>query len=235
MIVIPAIDLLGGKCVRLIKGDFDQQTVFSNDPLSVARMWSDAGAPMLHLVDLDGARTGVPKQLHILRELANNIPIPIQWGGGLRDMEAIELALAAGAHRLVLSTAVIERPEVVASALQTYGPERLAVSIDTKEGRVAVRGWQRVTDVQITEVAQQLADLGLTWVIHTDVDRDGTLTEPNFSSIHRLVSLGRLRVIASGGISQWEHLEKLASLGCQAAIVGRALYTGQLKVQRWSV
>lgn len=233
MIVIPAIDLLDGKCVRLLQGDFAQETVFSDDPLSMALHWAQAGATMIHMVDLDGARVGRPQQLHLLEAVAKAVDVPVQWGGGLRDMDALEAAFSAGAHRLVVSTVVVERPDVVAAALARFGPERLTVSIDVKYGIVAVKGWQQLTGLPLMDVAAQLADLGFTRVIHTDVERDGTLTEPNYSSIEQLLALGRLRVIASGGICRWNHLQRLAALGCEGAIVGRALYTGQLTITRW--
>jgi phosphoribosylformimino-5-aminoimidazole carboxamide ribotide isomerase len=235
MIVIPAIDIMGGKCVRLLRGDFAQGAVFSDDPVSTARHWARAGAPLLHMVDLDGARVGHPQQLHLLEAIAREVNVPVQWGGGLRDMEAFQAAFKAGAHRLIVSTALVENPDLVAAALATFGPEKLMVSIDARHGRLAVKGWQELSDLDVTELAIRLADMGFIRIVHTDVDRDGTLTEPNFESIQRLLALGRLRVIASGGISRWSHLERLASMGCEGAIVGRALYTGDLTVTHWFI
>ncbi len=233
MIVIPAVDLLDGKCVRLLQGDFSRKTVFSEDPVSVAEHWAEVGAPMIHMVDLEGARAGRPQQLDLLRAIARAVKVPIQWGGGLRDMDALQAAFDAGAYRAVISTVVVEDPGLAAAALARFGPARLAVSIDARHGRLAVMGWQQLTEVRAPEAATRLADMGFTTVIYTDVERDGTLTEPNFSSIERLLAIGHLQVIASGGISRWSHLERLAALGCAGAIVGRALYTGDLVVERW--
>ncbi|MGH2441651.1 MAG: 1-(5-phosphoribosyl)-5-[(5-phosphoribosylamino)methylideneamino]imidazole-4-carboxamide isomerase [Chloroflexota bacterium] len=219
MLVIPAIDLRAGRTVRLLRGDFAQETVYASDPIAVAQEWTGVGASMLHVVDLDGAREGRPMQLDIVRGIAR--VASIQLGGGLRTAEDIDSAIGAGVQRVVLGTAAldIERITEVAS---TYG-ERLIVALDTRAGRVSVAGWRETSDWTTLDLARMLTSAGVQRFLHTDIDRDGALTAPNFGSLSELIALG-VPVIASGGVASLQHLRRLAELGAEAAIVGRALY-----------
>jgi phosphoribosylformimino-5-aminoimidazole carboxamide ribotide isomerase len=229
MIVIPAIDLRGGRCVRLLQGDFARETVYGDDPVQMALRWQEAGAAMLHIVDLDGARAGYPAQAAIVAAIAAALAIPVQLGGGMRTLEHIAGAFDAGVARVVLGTAAIEDRDLLAAALDCWGAERIVLGIDARGGMVATRGWIETTAVRATDLARDLATLGLRRVVYTDIGRDGTLHEPNYAALAELAAAGDFAVIASGGVARREHLAALAALpGVEAAIVGRALYTGDV-------
>lgn len=219
MLIIPAIDLQGGRCVRLLRGDFAQETVYGEDPVEVAAHWRDAGAELLHIVDLDGARAGRPVQLELIRRIA--AVTPIQVGGGLRSATDVQVALDAGAQRVVVGTGALDL--AFARTLAERYRDRLIVALDTREGRVAVQGWVEQSAWTLLDLARELIALGVRRFLHTDVERDGALTSPNFSSLSALVALG-VPVIASGGVATLEHIKQLRDLGAEAAIVGRALY-----------
>lgn len=227
MEVIPAIDLKGGKCVRLYQGDYSRETVFSEDPIEVALRWQGLGARRLHIVDLDGAAKGELCHASLIEEMVRSLKIPIQLGGGLRRIEAIEQVVALGVERAILGTAAIEDNALIQEACRRFG-ERIIVSIDAWDGYVATHGWRERTGVTAIELVQSMESLGVRRFVYTDIARDGTLSQPNFDSIAELVAKTSLPIIASGGISSLEHLKKLAQLGAEAAIVGRALYTGDL-------
>ena len=229
--VIPAIDLKGGKCVRLYQGDYNQETVFSEDPIAVARHWQSLGARRLHIVDLDGAAKGELCHTSLITEIARSVTIPLQLGGGLRRMEAIAQALELGVARAILGTAAIEDHALIQEACRRFG-NRIIVSIDARDGYVATRGWQERTTVTAIELVEQMASLGVGRFIYTDIARDGTLTEPNFDAVAELVTKTSLPIIASGGIASLEHLKKLAQLGVEGAIVGRALYTRDIDLKK---
>jgi phosphoribosylformimino-5-aminoimidazole carboxamide ribotide isomerase len=229
MIVIPAIDLRGGRCVRLLQGDFARETVYGDDPVAMARRWQEAGAEMLHVVDLDGARAGEPVQGAIVSAIARALTIPTQLGGGLRNFDHIAAAFAGGVSRVVLGTAAIEDRDLLRAALDRWGPERVVLGLDARDGLVATRGWVETTEVRATDLARDLAALGLRRIVYTDIGRDGTLHEPNYAALAELAAAGDFAVIASGGVARREHLAALAALpGVEAAIVGRALYTGDV-------
>ncbi len=230
MEVIPAIDLKGGKCVRLYQGDYSQEMVFSQEPVVVARRWQELGARRLHVVDLDGAASGQPCHGPLIQEMARSMAIPIQLGGGIRRLEVIEQVLGLGVERAILGTAAIEDPDLIREACRRFG-ERIIVSIDVRKGYVATHGWQQRTRVTAIALAAQMAALGVRRLIYTDIARDGTLTQPSFRAIARLAAKSNLPIIASGGISSLEHLRKLARLGVEGAIVGRALYTGDIDLR----
>ena len=227
MLIIPAIDIRNGKCVRLYQGDYARETVYAEDPVEVGLAWERAGARWLHLVDLDGAAGQSGRNLPTVRAIAAAVGLPVQLGGGLRSWESLESAFAAGVERVVLGTAALEDRALLERATATYG-ERLAVGIDARGGLVATRGWRETSNVRALDLAREMVSLGVRRLIYTDIARDGTLAGPNFDSLAELVAAVPVPVVASGGVANLEHLLRLAALGAEAAIVGRALYTGQL-------
>ena len=233
MEIIPAIDLRRGRCVRLYQGDFSKETLFSSDPVAVAVQWQSLGAPRLHIVDLDGASQGELRHASLVDEMARSVQIPLQLGGGLRRLDVIEQVLGFGVERAILGTAAIEDQALVKKACQKFG-DRVIVSIDAivgidaGESFTATDGWKKKTKIAAGELVEKMASLGVRRFIYTDITRDGTLTEPNFRAIADLIDKTNLPVIASGGIAKLEHLERLAVLGVEGAIIGRALYTGDI-------
>ena len=229
--VIPAIDLRGGRCVRLYQGDFAKETVFSNDPVGVARRWEAAGAPRIHVVDLDGAASGRPVNTSIVEAIAGAVSIPIQVGGGLRTIEAIELLLARGAQRVVLGTSAAEDPALVGEAAQRFG-EAIVVGVDARDGLVATHGWVKAQAISAVDLIKRMEALDVRRFVYTDIARDGALTGPAVDSIGDLLASTGAAIIASGGVSSLADLEQLAGLGIEGAIVGRAVYTGDVDLRR---
>ena len=229
MEVIPAVDIRGGKCVRLYQGDYARETVFSEDPVEAALKWQSQGARRLHLVDLDGAAAGEPRNLATVAAIVKAIAIPAELGGGIRTAETVEKVLALGVQRAIIGTAAVERPDLVAELCSRFG-EGIVVGIDARDGMVATRGWLAATQTTIVDLALRMASLGAKRIIYTDIQRDGTLTQPNFEATARLVKSVSLAVIASGGVASVEHLLRLGRLGVEGAIVGRALYTGDVRL-----
>jgi phosphoribosylformimino-5-aminoimidazole carboxamide ribotide isomerase len=225
--IIPAVDLRNGKCVRLYQGDYAQETVFSDDPAAMALRWQSEGAKRLHLVDLDGAAKGEPRNLDAIVKILAAVEVPVQVGGGIRSQKTIAQLLDSGVSRAILGTAAIEDPDLVEKACRRFG-EQIIVGIDARDGMVATRGWLKQSSMAAGELAKRMVDLGARRFIYTDISRDGTLTSPNFEAIAELCSQVEVPVIAAGGISLIEHLTKLAVLGVEGAIVGRAIYTGDL-------
>lgn len=231
MIIIPAIDLRGGRCVRLLQGDFAQETIYGDDPVAMALRWQEAGATMLHVVDLDGARAGAPVQAAIVAAIAQALTIPVQVGGGVRSLAHLEQLVASGVARVVLGTAAIDDRDFVAAALARWGGDRVVVGLDARNGLVATHGWLETSAQTALAVAQVLRPLGLQQVVYTDIGRDGTLHEPNYAALTTFAAATGLAVIASGGVARREHLDHLAAIpGVAAAIVGRALYTGDVRL-----
>jgi len=228
--VIPAIDLRGGRCVRLLQGDFARETVFSDDPVAVARRWEACGAPRLHVVDLDGAAGGRPVQVEIVRAIARAVAVPVQTGGGLRTMEALADALAAGAARAVLGTAAAEDPGLVARAVERYG-EAIVVGVDAREGMVATHGWLKAQPVRAIELMRRMEAAGVRRFVYTDISRDGAMAGPSIAGVEEAVRATKAAVIASGGVSTLDDLERLARAGAEGAIVGRAIYTGAIDLR----
>ena len=231
MEVIPAIDLKGGKCVRLYQGDYRQETVFSEEPTEIARRWQSLGARRLHIVDLDGAAKGELCHVSLIEEIVQSVHIPLQLGGGLRRIEAIAQALELGVARAILGTAAIEDRALIQEACHRFG-SRIIVSIDARDGYVATHGWQERTAVTAIELVQRMASLGVERFIYTDIARDGTLTEPNFDAVTELVAKTSLPIVAAGGIASLEHLKRLFRIGVEGTIVGRALYTGDIDLKQ---
>ena len=228
MEVIPAIDLKDGACVRLYQGDFEQTTVFSTDPAETALRWQSAGAPRIHVVDLDGSRSGIPANLESIQAIAGAVSVPLQVGGGVRTVETAQALLEAGVERVVLGTAAVEQPELVKQICGQWGAERVVVAVDARQGRVAIRGWTEDTPVDATELVKEMAVLGPQRFLYTDISRDGTMTAPNFGAVAAMVQNTGLAIIASGGVTSLDDLRRLAQTGAEAAIVGRALYEGSL-------
>ena len=226
MEVIPAIDLKGGECVRLFQGDFEQTTVFSTDPVETALRWQRSGAGRIHIVDLDGSRSGVPVNLESIRAIVAAVSVPVQVGGGVRNAETAEALLGAGVDRVVLGTAAVENPELVRRLCNEWGAERVVVAVDARDGRVAIKGWTEDTPVAATEMVKEMSGLGACRFLYTDISRDGTMTSPNFESTAALVEMADVKVIASGGVSRLDDVRRLVDTGAEAVVVGRALYEG---------
>jgi phosphoribosylformimino-5-aminoimidazole carboxamide ribotide isomerase len=221
MLVIPAIDLRGGRAVRLLQGDFDRETVYGDDPVAVARQWRDQGAEMIHVVDLDGARAGEPRQLDLVHAIAEVVPVEV--GGGLRTQADVARAVEAGARRVVVGTAALDLDLITALVVELG--EWLVVALDTRSGVVATEGWTQETERTLLELADELIGIGVQRFLHTDVERDGTLTAPNLDALRELIALGA-PVIASGGVASLDDIARLRDLGVEAVVTGRALYEG---------
>lgn len=226
--IYPAIDIRGGKCVRLVQGDYGQETVYGEQPVEAAKRWEANGASWIHVVDLDGAKEGRPMNAQLICEIARSVSIPIQVGGGLRTIEDIDLLLEAGAARAILGTAAIENRGFVEAALGKYG-ERLAIGIDARNGLVATRGWLETSEVRADILAVELAEVGAKTFIFTDISRDGMMKGPNVEAIVQLAKASGQQVIASGGVSSIDDIRALsthAGDGVAGTIIGKALYTG---------
>ncbi|MBI1885813.1 MAG: 1-(5-phosphoribosyl)-5-[(5-phosphoribosylamino)methylideneamino]imidazole-4-carboxamide isomerase [Chloroflexi bacterium] len=235
MEVIPAIDIRGGRCVRLTQGDYARETVFAEDPAAVARRWQDAGAQRLHVVDLDGARVGRPVNASAVQRVVASAFIPVQLGGGLRDLGVIQRYAEMGVDRFVLGTVAVKDQTTLLNALALF-PDRIVVAIDARDGIVASEGWRESAGVPAADLLRQLAETGVTRFVYTDIARDGTLTEPNFAAVEALAGeAGKLSgggpdasLTYSGGVTSVDHLLRLARLGLEGAIVGTALYAGTI-------
>lgn len=231
MEIIPAVDIRGGMCVRLYQGDYGNETVFSDDPVQVALRWQSLGASRLHIVDLDGAAEGKPGNMEIIGNIAVAMLIPTQLGGGIRDMDTVRELLGTGIDRVILGTAAVEDTSFVKQLCGKYA-DSVVVSIDTRDGLVSTRGWTEDTEISGVEFALKMAKLGVKRFIYTDIVRDGTLTEPNFSAISEMITRTRLPIIAAGGVASIQHLVMLKQLGVEGAIIGKALYTGDIDLKK---
>lgn len=230
MLIIPAVDLMEGKAVRLLQGDPQRKTVFSSDPLLVVKRWVGQGASRLHIVDLDGSLAGRPQNKELIRRLVEEAGVPVQLGGGIRDLETAGAYLEAGVDRVVLGTTAVENPELVHQACELW-PGRVAVAIDAKQGRLTVRGWTLDTQVEALQLARTLEGMGVSAFIYTDVTRDGMQRGLNLEGVLELARSVRVPVIASGGVGSIEDIRRLARVaqeGIEGVIVGRALYEGTL-------
>ncbi len=230
MEVIPAIDLLRGKCVRLYMGDYDKETVYCDDPVKMARQWEQQGATRLHVVDLDGALRGESSHLDIITEIIRSVNIPVQVGGGIRRIIVAERLLNLGAKRIVLGTAAVEGPKLVSEACHRFG-DAVVVSIDASEGLVAIHGWKARSTVPAIDLIKSMVGIGVKRFVYTDIARDGTLSSPNYEAISDIVKKAGVPIIASGGVSSIDHIRRLEALGVEGAIVGKALYTGDLRLE----
>lgn len=228
MYILPAIDLRAGKCVNLVQGVASQETVFSDAPVEMAQRWQDEGAEYLHLVDLDGAFQGESTNLHIVGEIVSMLDIPVQLGGGIRSMEQLEAVLALGVDRAILGTAALKQPSLVKQACAKYG-DRIAVGIDAKDGMVATEGWLEVSQKSAVEFAQEITEVQT--FIYTDIKSDGMLKGPNVDATADIIDAVSADVIASGGVTSLVDVTALKQSGASGAIIGRALYTGDLALR----
>ena len=229
MDVIPAIDIRGGRCVRLVLGDFNRETRYGDDPVAMAKRWQDEGATRLHVVDLDGARDGVRANADVITRLISAVHIPVQVGGGIRTLDDAQGLLHAGATRVVMGTTAVERSDQIGQWVSALGAERLIVAVDANGDHVATRGWQVTSAVELLPFCHQLKSHGVQRVLYTDVARDGMQSGPNVDRTRQVADV--LSVIASGGVSSIEHLRALATAGAEAAVIGTALYTGALRLE----
>ncbi|WP_304066781.1 1-(5-phosphoribosyl)-5-[(5-phosphoribosylamino)methylideneamino]imidazole-4-carboxamide isomerase [Megamonas hypermegale] len=233
MIIFPAIDIRGGKCVRLIKGDFNQETVFSDRPEIMAKKWQDEGGKYLHLVDLDGALAGKSQNLATVEMILKTVDIPVELGGGIRTMENIETVLDMGVSRVILGSVAVKNPQLVKDACKKYGSERIVVGIDAKDGIVAVDGWGVSGNVEAKELAKKMALGGVKHIIYTDISRDGTLSGVNAQATAEIARYSGVKVVASGGVSSIEDIKLLKQYeqdGIEGVIVGKSIYTGSLSL-----
>lgn len=229
-VLYPAIDLLGGRCVRLTRGDFAQVSVFDDDPVRMARHWRDEGAEWLHVVDLDGAREGQPRHLDVLRAIAAETGLPIQFSGGLRTLDSIETALEAGASRVTLGTAAVQDRPLLQTSLARWG-ERIAVSVDARGGHITIAGWLQSVSDTVADFSQAMVALGVRTLIVTNVDRDGTLSGADDTLLAGLrSSLPDVRLLGGGGIASLDDVLRLATLGLDGVVLGRALYEGTISL-----
>lgn len=225
--IIPAIDIRGGRCVRLLQGDYNCETVYDADPVAVARRWAAAGAPRLHVVDLDAARSGAPVNAALIAAIARAVPVPLQAGGGIRSEAVARAYWEAGVDRVVLGTAAV-RDVALVERLVALASERVVVAVDSRDGIVRVDGWTEAANVSALELVARMTALGVRRFLYTDIARDGSLTAPNVEALRRLVAATSAPVIASGGVAQLEHIRQIAACGAEGVIIGRALYTGDV-------
>lgn len=232
MLIIPAVDIKNGKCVRLFQGDYEQETVYGEDPLAMAERWVREGAPFLHVVDLDGARAGYPVNKKIITQIVWRSSVPVQVGGGIRNLENIEEYLAWGAKRVIVGTAAITNSSFLEEACRKW-PSQIAVDIAARMGKIVISGWLKETDLSAMEIAQKCQEKGAALIIYTDILRDGTQKGINLAATRAIAAGLKIPVIASGGISNLADLEALLPLekeGVCGVIIGRALYAGTLKL-----
>ncbi len=227
MILYPAIDIKDGRCVRLVQGEFNDVTVYSDNPVDMARKFEQMGAEYIHVVDLDGARTGSPQNTAVISEMAVKLGVPVQLGGGIRTIETIEILLCKGIERVILGTSAVKDQELVKKAVQSFG-KNLAVAIDAKNGLVAIEGWAKTSKFTAIGFAKKMEELGASVIIYTDISRDGMLKGPNLKAMEEMVKAVKIDVIASGGVSSIQDIKNLKDIGVSGAIVGKALYTGDI-------
>ncbi len=228
MKIIPAIDLRDGRCVRLVKGDYNRETIYSQEPLEMAKHWQEQGATRLHVVDLDGAKDGKPVNLEIIKEITAALDIPVQLGGGIRSLDIIDNYLQSGVDRVILGTIALQKPEVVKAAVEKHGSEKIVVGVDAKDGKVAVNGWLEDSQKTVEEMIEEMKDYGVKVFIYTDISKDGTLEGPDLVGLKKYNQINDIDLVASGGVSSFEDLEELVKIDIASVIVGKALYAGEI-------
>lgn len=232
MLIIPAIDLKDGKAVRLYKGDYNQKTVYSDTPSEVAKQFEAMGAKYLHVVDLDGAKDGACKNLETIQKIKESTTMKVQLGGGIRDEKTVQLYLEeVGIDRVILGTAALKNPVFLKTVLHTYGPERIVVGVDVKDGFVSTAGWLETSDVPYLSFIKTLFDLGIRYIVVTDISKDGTLTGPNFAMYQKIANTCPINFVVSGGIKDSVDITEAASKGYYACIVGKAYYEGKVDIK----
>lgn len=227
MIVYPAVDIKDGKCVRLSQGKFNAVTVYAENPVEMALKWEKLGARYLHVIDLDGARLGVPQNVAVASEVAVKLGIPVQLGGGIRTIEMIETILCKGLQRVILGTSAVRDPELVKKALKIF-ENNVVIGIDAKDGKVAIEGWEKTSDFTAVEFAKKMEDLGARTIIYTDISKDGMLAGPNLTAMEEMVKAVCMEIICAGGVTSVSDVRNLKEIGVSGAIIGKALYTGDM-------
>ncbi|NLL69996.1 MAG: 1-(5-phosphoribosyl)-5-[(5-phosphoribosylamino)methylideneamino]imidazole-4-carboxamide isomerase [Epulopiscium sp.] len=230
MRIYPAIDIKNGKCVRLKQGRFDEITIYNEHPLEVALKWVHCGASYLHLVDLDGALAGDSINHSVIKEITKNISVPIQVGGGIRSMAAIEKKLSLGIRRVILGTSAVQNPSFVKQAINEFGSEHIVVGVDAKDGKVAIEGWEKISSFSTVEKCLQMKEIGVDTIIYTDIARDGMLLGPNINTTKTLIEQTNMNIIASGGVTTMKDLEALQEIQVEGVIIGKALYQNRLQL-----
>ena len=228
--LIPAIDLIDGKCVRLYQGDYSQETVYADDPMEVALRWESLGASRIHIVDLDGARSGNPDNLPVVERIVKAVKVPVQMGGGVRSLDSARRIIEAGVQRVMLGTVAVRDPQIVHDACAEFRSDAVVVAVDSKDGLVAVSGWTSASQIQATDLVASMMEAGVQTFLCTDISRDGTLSGPNYGLMRDLVEVAGEGVIAAGGIASIQHLQSLIDTGVGGAVVGKALYTGDIEL-----
>lgn len=231
MKLYPAIDLKDGKCVRLLQGDYNAVTVYGDHPAQMAKRWESLGAQYLHLVDLDGAKEGKGVNNQAIKEIIEAINIPVQLGGGIRTMESIKEKLDMGVDRVILGSVAVKNKALIEEAIKTFGPDRIVIGVDAKNGNVAIEGWLKVTELSALDFCMELKKIGVSTIIYTDISKDGMMQGPNIAETGKLVKETGLDIIASGGVSSLEDLKQIASIGAHGAIIGKALYIGAIDLK----
>lgn len=234
MKLYPAIDLKDGNCVRLLQGDYNEVTIYGSSPAEMAKKWESLGGTYLHIVDLDGAKEGKGINDAAIRQIVAAVQIPIELGGGIRTLEDIKRQLDQGVGRVILGSAAIKNKGLVKEAIETFGADKIVVGVDAKGGKVAVEGWLEVTDTTALSFCKELEAIGVTTVIYTDIAKDGMMQGPNIEETAKLVEATQLDIIASGGVSSMEDLERLEAIGVHGAIIGKALYIGAIDLREAS-
>ena len=230
MRIFPAIDLKNGQCVRLKQGRFDDVTVYGSDPVAMVKDFVAAGASYIHMVDLDGARTGTGYNQEAIKRIIDTFHIPVQTGGGIRNMRDIEEKISIGVSRVIIGTAAVDNPDLVKEAVKVYG-DKIAVGIDAVNGMVATHGWEKISDVSAVRLCKQMAEYGVKTVIYTDISKDGMMIGPNIETTKELIDKTGINIIASGGVTTMTDLEKVDKIGSYGVIIGKAIYQGALNLQ----
>ena len=229
MKIYPAIDIKDGKCVRLLRGSFDDVTVYGDNPAEMARKWESLGGEYIHVVDLDGALKGHGVNAEAIKEICKAVNVPVQTGGGIRSISDIEAKLECGISRVIIGTKAVSDAEFVKDAVKRYG-DKIVIGIDAKDGMVAIEGWEKTSEYRAVEFAKKMEEIGVKTIIYTDIATDGTLMGPNVDAMREMVNNTNMDIIASGGIGNIEHIKALIPTGVEGVITGRALYTGNISL-----